>query len=131
MGLSYSKNLVNTATGSQATSSSGAVTNSSLGYSNQQQYSLLGGYLLNQVSMIYGKLGYATLTTTHADKDFNLSGYGVGLGYKTFLSNFHYLFAEYNQTRLSNTGIVSATSGVSYDGRSKGHEILFGAGLQF
>jgi len=131
MGLSYNRNLVNTASGAQATSSSGTVTNSSLGYSSQQQYSLLGGYLLNNFSMIYGKLGYATLTTTNAEKDFSLNGYGLGLGYKSFLNDFYYLFTEYNQTRLSNTGIVSATSGVTYDGRSTGHEIVFGIGLQF
>ena len=131
MGISYNRNLVNTASGSQSTSSSGVVTNSSLGYSNQQQYSLLGGYLLNNFSMVYGKLGYASLTTTRADKDFSLNGYALGVGYKSFLSDFHYLFAEYNQTRLSNSGIVSATSGVTFDGRSTGHDILFGVGLQF
>lgn len=126
IGLAYEKNLVDTYTTSLSTGSS---TTESLGYTNQQRYSLTGGYLLSSFSMVYGKVGYASLTTTKAVNNFDLNGYVLGAGYKLFLNNSQYVFAEYNHTRMPNTKVTVGT--YSFDARSVGHELLFGLGLQF
>ncbi len=129
IGLSYERNLVDTYSASLATTSSGTTKSSSLAYSNQQRLSVTGGHLLNNFAMVYGKLGYASLSTTKADNNFDLSGYVLGVGYKSFLNNFQYVFAEYNHTRMPKTGLVNGS--VTYDAQSVGHELLFGVGLQF
>ena len=126
IGLAYEKNLVDTYTTSLSTGSS---TTESLGYTNQQRYSPTGGYLLSSFSMVYGKVGYASLTTTKAVNNFDLNGYVLGAGYKLFLNNSQYVFAEYNHTRMPNTKVTVGT--YSFDARSVGHELLFGLGLQF
>jgi len=79
--------------------------------------------------MAYAKLGYASLTTTRAVNNFDLSGYVLGAGYKSFLNNYQYVFAEYNHTRMPKTGLTVGT--YTFDAKSVGHEILFGVGLQF
>ncbi len=79
--------------------------------------------------MVYGKVGYASLTTTKAVNNFDLNGYVLGAGYKLFLNNSQYVFAEYNHTRMPNTKVTVGT--YSFDARSVGHELLFGLGLQF
>ena len=130
IGLSYERNLVNTNSASlSTTSSSGASTGSSLAYTNQQRFSLVGGHLLNSYAMVYGKLGYASLTTTKADNNFDLSGYVLGAGYKSFLNNYQYVFAEYNHTRMPKTGLSNGS--ITFNAQSVGHEFLFGIGLQF
>ena len=130
IGLSYERNLVDTNSASlSTTSSSGASTGSSLAYTNQQRFSLIGGHLLSSYAMVYGKLGYASLTTTKADNNFDLSGYVIGAGYKSFLNNYQYVFAEYNHTRMPKTSLTVGT--YTFDAKSVGHELLFGVGLQF
>ena len=133
IGLSYEKNLVDTQSASLATTGliSGSVStkSSSVAYTNQQRFSVTGGYLLNNFSMVYGKLGYASLSTSKAANNFDLTGYVLGLGYKSFLNNYQYVFAEYNHTRMPRSGL-SANS-VTFDAQSVGHEFLFGVGLQF
>jgi hypothetical protein len=130
MGLSYEKNLVDTNSASLSTTSSlGASTGSSLAYTNQQRFSVTGGYLLSNFSMVYAKLGYASLTTTKAENNFDLSGYVLGAGYKSFLNNYQYVFAEYNHTRMPKTGLSDGS--ITFNAQSVGHEFLFGVGLQF
>ena len=129
IGLSYERNLVDTNSASLSTTSSTATTGSSMAYTNQQRFSLIGGHLLNSYAMVYGKLGYASLTTTKADNNFDLSGYVIGAGYKSFLNNYQYVFAEYNHTRMPKTSLTVGT--YTFDAKSVGHELLFGVGLQF
>ena len=126
IGLSYEKNLVDTYS---TTLSTGSSTTESLAYTNQQRFSVTGGYLLSNYSMVYGKLGYASLTTTQAVNNFDLSGYVIGAGYKSFLNNYQYVFAEYNHTRMPKTSLTVGT--YTFDAKSVGHEFLFGVGLQF
>lgn len=126
VGLSYEKNLVDTYS---TTLSTGSSTTESLAYTNQQRYSLTGGYLLSNFSMVYAKLGYASLTTTKAANNFDLSGYVLGAGYKSFLNNYQYVFAEYNHTRMPETIFTVGT--YSFNAKSIGHEFLLGFGLQF
>lgn len=126
IGVSYDKNLVDTYS---TTLSTGSSTTENLGYTSQQRYSLTGGYLLSSFSMVYGKVGYASLTTTQAVNNFDLNGYVLGAGYKSFLNNYQYVFAEYNHTRMPKTSVTVGT--YSFDARSVGHEFLFGVGLQF
>lgn len=129
IGLSYERNLVDTNSASLSTTSSTATTGSSMAYTNQQRFSLIGGHLLNSYAMVYGKLGYASLTTTQAVNNFDLSGYVIGAGYKSFLNNYQYVFAEYNHTRMPKTSLTVGT--YTFDAKSVGHEFLFGVGLQF
>ena len=129
IGLSYERNLVDTNSASLSTTSSTATTGSSMAYTNQQRFSLIGGHLLNSYAMVYGKLGYASLTTTKADNNFDLSGYVIGAGYKSFLNNYQYVFAEYNHTRMPKASLTVGT--YTFDAKSVGHELLFGVGLQF
>jgi len=130
IGLSYERNLVDTNSASLSTTSSlGASTGSSLAYTNQQRFSVTGGYLLSNFSMVYAKLGYASLTTTKAENNFDLSGYVLGAGYKSFLNNYQYVFAEYNHTRMPKTGLSDGS--ITFNAQSVGHEFLFGVGLQF
>jgi len=126
IGLSYEKNLVDTYS---TTLSTGSSTTESLAYTNQQRFSVSGGYLLSNFSMVYAKLGYASLTTSRAVNNFDLSGYVLGAGYKSFLNNYQYVFAEYNHTRMPKTGLTVGT--YTFDAKSVGHEFLFGVGLQF
>jgi hypothetical protein len=126
MGLSYEKNLVDTYS---TTLSTGSSTTENLAYTNQQRFSVTGGYLLSNYSMVYGKLGYASLTTTQAVNNFDLSGYVIGAGYKSFLNNYQYVFAEYNHTRMPKTGLSNGS--ITFNAQSVGHEFLFGVGLQF
>ena len=129
IGLNYEKNLVDTRSASLATTSGGGTTNSSLAYTRQQRLSVTGGYLLSNFSMAYAKFGVAGLSTTKADNNFDLSGYVLGVGYKSFLNNYQYVFTEYNHTRMPKTGLSNGS--VTYDAQSVGHEVLFGIGLQF
>ena len=129
IGLSYERNLVDTNSASLSTTSSTATTGSSMAYTNQQRFSLIGGHLLNSYAMVYGKLGYASLTTTKADNNFDLSGYVIGAGYKSFLNNYQYVFAEYNHTRMPKASLTVGT--YTLDAKSVGHEFLIGVGLQF
>ena len=129
IGLSYERNLVDTNSASLSTTSSTATTGSSMAYTNQQRFSLIGGHLLNSYAMVYGKFGYASLTTTKADNNFDLSGYVIGAGYKSFLNNYQYVFAEYNHTRMPKASLTVGT--YTLDAKSVGHEFLIGVGLQF
>lgn len=129
IGLSYEKNLADTYSASLSTTSSGTSKSSSLAYNNQQRISVTAGHLLSNFAMVYGKLGFASLSTTKADNNFDLSGYVLGVGYKSFLNNYQYVFAEYNHTRMPKTGLINTP--VTYDAQSVGHELLFGVGLQF
>ena len=130
IGVTYEANLLNTRSATQTTVSGAGTSYSALGFASQQQYSLMLGHLISPYAMVYGKLGYATLTTTDADNNFTLPGFGVGLGYKLFFNDSQYFFTEYNQTRMARSGISSG-SGNTFDAKSTGHEILFGVGLQF
>ena len=85
--------------------------------------------MLSSYAMVYGKLGYASLTTTKAENNFDLSGYVLGAGYKSFLNNYQYVFAEYNHTRMPKTGLNNGS--ITFNAQSVGHEFLFGVGLQF
>jgi len=129
IGLSYEKNLMDTYSAALASTGSGATTNSSLAYTNQQRFSVMGGHLINNYEMVYAKLGYASLSTTQADNNFDLTGYTLGVGYKSFLNNSQYLFAEYNHTRMPKTALSNGS--VTFNAQSVGHELLFGVGLQF
>lgn len=129
IGISYDANLVNTRSATQSTTSGGTTTYSNLGFGSQQQLSVVAGYMLNPYAMVYGKLGYATLTTVNADNNFSMPGFGIGVGYKSFFNDSQYFFTEYNQTRMSRSGIASASN--TFDAKSTGHEVLFGVGLQF
>lgn len=131
VGVTYEANLLNTRSATQATVSGAGTTYSSLGFGSRQQLSLMLGHLLSPYAMVYGKLGYATLTTVDADNNFTMPGFGVGLGYKSFLNDSQYFFTEYNQTRMARSGIASGSTGDTFDAKSTGHEILFGVGLQF
>jgi hypothetical protein len=132
IGISYEANLSNTKSAVQATTSGGTTTYSNLGFGSQQQLSVVAGYLLNPYAMVYGKLGYASLTTVNADSNFSMPGFGIGLGYKSFFNDSQYFFTEYNQTRMSRSGIPSGSaSSDTFDAKSTGHEILIGVGLQF
>ena len=129
IGISYDANLMNTRSATQTTTSSGTTSYSNLGFGSQQQLSVVAGYLLNPYAMVYGKLGYATLTTVNADNNFSMPGFGIGMGYKSFVNDSQYFFTEYNQTRMSRTGIASGSN--TFDAKSTGHELLFGVGMQF
>jgi len=129
LGLSYERNLADTYSASLSTTSSGTSKSSSLAYTHQQRISITGGHLLSNFAMVYGKLGFASLSTTKADNNFDLNGYVLGVGYKSFLTNYQYVFAEYNHTRMPQTGLSNGS--VTYDAQSVGHELLFGVGLQF
>lgn len=126
IGLSYEKNLVDTYSTTLSTNNSN---NESLAYTNQQRFSITGGHLLSNFSMVYGKLGYASLSTTRAVNNFGMTGYVLGVGYKSFFNNYQYVFAEYNHTRMPKAHLSMGS--YTFDVQSIGHELLFGVGLQF
>ena len=129
VGISYELNLLNTRLATQTTTSSSGTTYSSLGFSNQQQFSVVAGHLLSPYTMVYGKLGYATLTTVDADNNFSMPGFGLGVGVKSFVNDAQYFFAEYNQTRMARSAIANGS--VTFDAKATGHQLLVGVGLQF
>ena len=79
--------------------------------------------------MVYTKLGYATMDTTNATQNFTMSGYGLGLGYKTFLNPFQFVFTEVNYTKMGDTSVTSGTQ--TFKASATGKGALIGMGWQF
>jgi len=129
MGLSYERNLFNTKPGAQTHYNGAVLSSAHMGFKNQSQLSLIYGQLIRNGSMVYGKAGYASMDTTNASNNFSLEGYGLGVGYKTFLNPFQYVFTEYNFTRMTDKTIDSG--GSTFNASSKGHGVLMGLGWQF
>ena len=127
LGLGYERNVLKTKPGSQYYSVTGATT--SMGFKDQSQFSVLAGQLIRNDGMVYTKLGYATMDTTNAINNFSLSGYGLGLGYKTFLNPFQFVFTEINYTKMGDTSVTGSTE--TFKASAKGKGALIGMGWQF
>jgi len=127
MGLGYERNLRRSNPSSQYFSGTGVTT--TMGFKNQSQLSVMAGQLIRNDGMVYTKLGYATMDTTNAINNFSLSGYGLGLGYKTFLNPFQFVFTEVNYTKMGDTNVTSGTQ--TFKASATGKGALIGMGWQF
>jgi outer membrane immunogenic protein len=130
LGLTYERNLLSiNPAGQDYYTSSGLTSSTRMGFDNQAQWSLMLGQLIRNGSMVYGKLSYASLDTTDAANNFNLDGYGVGIGFKTFLNPFQYVYTEYNYTKMSERSIQIGSD--SFKASAVGKGGLVGIGWQF
>lgn len=130
LGLTYERNLLSIhAAGQDYYTSSGLTSSTRMGFDNQAQWSLMLGQLIRNGSMVYGKLSYASLDTTDAANNFSLDGYGVGIGFKTFLNPFQYVYTEYNYTKMSERSIQLGSD--SFKASAVGKGGLVGIGWQF
>ena len=130
MGLTYERNLLRTqAAGQDYYTSSGLTSSTRMGFDKQAQWSLMLGQLIRNGSMAYGKLAYASLDTTHATNNFSLDGYGVGVGFKTFINPFQFVYTEYNYTKMSERSIQIGSE--SFKASAVGKGGLVGIGWQF
>ena len=100
-----------------------------MGFDSQAQWSLVLGQLIRNGSMAYAKLGYASMDTTHATNNFSLDGYGAGVGFKTFINPFQYVFTEYNYTKMTERTVNIGSD--SFKASAVGKGGLVGIGWQF
>lgn len=131
MGVSYERNLfsVKPAAQSYYDSTNALQSSTSMGFKNQAQWSLTLGQLIRNSSMAYAKLGYASLDTTHAANNFSLDGYGLGVGFKTFINPFQFVYTEYNYTKMTDKTIQMGSD--SFKATAVGKGGLVGLGWQF
>ncbi len=130
LGLTYERNLLNTKpAGQDYYTNSGLISSSRMGFDKQAQWSLTLGQLIRNGSMAYAKLGYASLDTTNAAKNFSLDGYGVGVGFKTFINPFQFVYTEYNYTKMTDKTIQMGSD--SFKATAVGKGGLVGLGWQF
>lgn len=95
------------------------------------------GYQLSSSSLAYVKLGYGqnSMSVTTTDNASitggpSKNGWLAGIGYKQFLTNQVYGFAEYSQTQNS-SGRFSADTVYWNSGNLKGESFLVGVGYKF
>jgi len=130
LGLTYERNLLSTKpAGQDYYTNSGLISSSRMGFDKQAQWSVKLGQLIRNGSMVYGKLAYASLETTNAANNFSLDGYGLGVGFKTFLNPFQYVYTEYNYTKMTERSIQIGTD--SFKASAVGKGGLVGIGWQF
>ena len=130
LGITYERNLLSTQpAGQDYYTSSGLTSSTRMGFDSQAQWSLVLGQLIRNGSMAYAKLGYARMDTTHATNNFSLDGYGAGVGFKTFLNPFQYVFTEYNYTKMTERTVNIGSD--SFKASAVGKGGLVGIGWQF
>ena len=131
MGVSYERNLfrVKPAAQNYYDSSSALKSSTSMGFKNQAQWSLTLGQLIRNGSMAYAKVGYASLDTTNAANNFSLDGYGLGVGFKTFINPYQFVYTEYNYTQMTDKTIQVGSD--SFKANAVGKSGLVGMGWQF
>jgi hypothetical protein len=130
LGIIYERNLFSTPpAGQDFYTSSGLTSSTRMGFVSQAQWSLVLGQLIRNGSMAYAKLGYASMDTTHATNNFSLDGYGAGVGFKTFLNPFQYVFTEYNYTKMTERTVNIGSD--SFKASAVGKGGLVGIGWQF
>ena len=100
-----------------------------MGFKNQAQWSLTLGQLIRNGSMAYAKVGYASLDTTNAANNFSLDGYGLGVGFKTFINPYQFVYTEYNYTQMTDKTIQVGSD--SFKANAVGKSGLVGMGWQF
>ena len=95
------------------------------------------GYQLSSSGLAYVKLGYGQNSRSISASDGTIitggpsnSGWLAGVGYKQFLTNQVYGFAEYSQTQNS-SGRYSAGTVYFNSGNLKGKSFLVGVGYKF
>jgi hypothetical protein len=112
--------------------------------SNRFNLFIAPGFAIDKDKLAYVKLGYSTQSvqysqtnccSTPSNKD-QLSGYGLGLGYKQMIANGFYGFAEANYYSYSSAGMASAyTDGpggtVSSNPKFNAYNFLLGLGYRF
>ena len=129
MGIGYERNLINTKAGSQYYFNGTSGSTSLMGFKNQSQLSLMAGHLIKNDGLLYAKLGYAEVDTTYASNNFNMSGLGTGVGYKTFLNPFQFVFTEFNYTKMADTTVSNGSE--TFRATATGKGALVGLGWQF
>jgi hypothetical protein len=131
LGLTYERDLRSTRPAGQDfyDSSNALISSTSMGFKNASLWSLVLGQLIRNGSMVYTKLGYASMDTTHASNNFYMDGYGAGVGFKTFLNPFQYIYTEYNYTKMTDRNVSIGSD--SFKASAVGKGGLVGIGWQF
>jgi hypothetical protein len=129
MGAGYERNLKSTNAGSLYYYNGSSGTTSSMGFKNQAQFSLIAGHLIKNDGLLYAKLGYASVDTTNASNNFSMNGYGTGVGYKTFLNPFQFVFTEFNYTKMADTTVSNGSE--TFRATATGKGAVLGMGWQF
>lgn len=130
LGLTYERDLRSTRPAGQDFYANNAlISSTTMGFKNASQWSLVLGQLIRNGSMVYTKLGYASLDTTDAANNFSLDGYGAGVGFKTFLNPFQYVYTEYNYTKMTDRNVSIGSD--SFKASAVGKGGLVGIGWQF
>jgi len=106
--------------------------------SNRYTVFLSPGYEIDSNSLVYGKVGYASAKSSLNDGSGDtalLNGYVIGAGYKTFIKDNIYAFAEANFINLNKT--TTTGSGINYVGNysyatsATTYNALIGVGYRF
>ena len=106
--------------------------------SNRYTVFLSPGYEIDSNSLVYGKVGYASAKSSVNDGSGDtaqLNGYVIGAGYKTFIKDNIYAFAEANYVNLNTT--TTTGSGINYKGNysygtsATQYNALIGVGYRF
>lgn len=130
MGLSYERDLRSTRPAGQDFYTNNAlVSTTSMGFKNASQWSLVLGQLIRNGSMVYTKLGYASMDTTQATNNFSLDGYGAGVGFKTFINPYQFVYTEYNYTKMTERTVTIGSD--SFKASAVGKGGMLGIGWQF
>lgn len=131
LGLGYERNLLSSKPATQNFYDAGSTlrSTSSMGFDQQSQWSVTLGQRIRNGAMAYGKLGYASMNTTDATNNFSLQGWGVGVGYKTFLNPFQFVYTEFNYTKMNEKTIALGSD--SFKASAVGKGGLVGVGWQF
>jgi opacity protein-like surface antigen len=144
----YYPGASSSATGSMVVTSSGVggvapagtvLQTANVQYNVKNLYSIVltPGYVIDQSSLVYAKVGYTGATIglngpTLAYSSLNLTGYTLGVGYKQMITNSIYALGEFNYSGYSNkTATVTNTSGVNITAPFGGSGIDFLVGLGY
>lgn len=112
--------------------------------SNRINLFIAPGFAIDKDKLVYVKLGYSTQSVQYSQTNCcstpsnktQLSGYGLGLGYKQMIANGFYGFTEANYYSYSSAGMASAYSDgpggtVSSSPKFNAYNFLLGLGYRF
>jgi len=136
LGLSFEGNVIKSSigTGTYASDTTSGTIDAQV--NNSYQVSILPGMLLNNNTLLYGKLGYysASLTASadSVSSNYTQSGYSYGVGIKRALDNKMYVFGEVN-ARVGISASQTTPDGTTgtFDQKLGGTSALVGVGIRF
>jgi hypothetical protein len=107
--------------------------------SNRYSLYVAPGFSLSSTSLVYVKFGYTQASMSHSASDGTVltggpskGGWLTGLGYKRFITDSVYGFAEYSSAQNSAGKYTSTADGNNWDsGKLKTESFLVGAGYKF